>query len=304
MKRIFVVGFPRSGTTLVQSLLGGHPTVATFPETHFFEGIVPRWRPVRGSGFVRPDALRIRARLRDARVGWLPGLTDLARPTLGHWSGRFVDALDAAATATGADAWIEKTPGHYGFVPEIGAHVEGARFVHVVRPGLDAVASYHRAVTENPGAWGRRKFWFDLSPAGLARRWVDAVGTTLSRAGDEGHHVIRYDDVVRAPAETVRDTFARLGLDASDATVHGALRERPAVAAGVVLGSETWKAGNTQEIGKRAAGEWVEHVRAELAPELRAAIRALDARVARLPAGAGTARAFGANTGPENSRML
>src|SRR3954453_12508316 len=32
---IFVVGFQRSGTTLLQSLLGAHPRVAAPPEMHF-----------------------------------------------------------------------------------------------------------------------------------------------------------------------------------------------------------------------------------------------------------------------------
>ena len=32
---IFVVGFQRSGTTLLQSLLGAHPRIAAPPEMHF-----------------------------------------------------------------------------------------------------------------------------------------------------------------------------------------------------------------------------------------------------------------------------
>ncbi|RPF19857.1 sulfotransferase family protein [Myceligenerans xiligouense] len=282
MKRTFVVGYPRSGTTLVQSILGGHPDIATFPETHFFEGVVLRWRPGRWTGLVRPDAFRIRTRLRDARIGWLPGPGDLARPGLGSWSRRFVGALDTAARDVGADAWVEKTPGHYGFVPEISQHVEGARFVHVVRSGLDAIASYHRAVTEDPAAWGGRKCWFDLSPMGLAQRWVDAVTTTLSYAGDDRHHVIWYDDMVRAPAGVARDAFTWIGLDASERTVQGALRERTAVAADVVLGSETWKSGNTREIGIRESTEWVERVRAGITPTMGAMIEDLDMRVSRL----------------------
>ena len=35
-KRVFVVGVPRSGTTLVQSLLATHSTATSFTESHFF----------------------------------------------------------------------------------------------------------------------------------------------------------------------------------------------------------------------------------------------------------------------------
>src|SRR5271167_4804558 len=34
--RLFVVGCPRSGTTLLQSLLAAHPSVHSFPETAVF----------------------------------------------------------------------------------------------------------------------------------------------------------------------------------------------------------------------------------------------------------------------------
>jgi hypothetical protein len=36
MKRIFLVGAPRSGTTILQSLLAAHPEVISFPESKFF----------------------------------------------------------------------------------------------------------------------------------------------------------------------------------------------------------------------------------------------------------------------------
>ncbi|MBO0609418.1 sulfotransferase family protein [Myceligenerans salitolerans] len=282
MERIFVVGYPRSGTTLVQSIVGGHPDIATFPETHFFEGIVLRWPAVRWTGLVRPDAFRIRTRLRDAGIPWLPGPSDLARPGLGPWSRRFIEALDTVARQDGSRAWVEKTPGHYGYVQEIGRHVDNARFVHVVRSGLEAIASYYRAVAGDPAAWGRRKFWFDLSPMGLARRWVDAVNVTLSHVDDDRHHIIRYEDAIRVPAEIARGVFTWIGLDDSDQAVQAALSRRVAVAANIVLSSEKWKSNNSSAIGRRANTEWVERVRADLSPAMRAVIGDLDTTVAHL----------------------
>ena len=43
-RRIFIVGVPRSGTTLVQSLLASHTAMTSFTESHFFRknfSIVP-----------------------------------------------------------------------------------------------------------------------------------------------------------------------------------------------------------------------------------------------------------------------
>lgn len=40
MKHVFVVGSPRSGTTLVQLLLAQHLEIATVQETHLFKRYV------------------------------------------------------------------------------------------------------------------------------------------------------------------------------------------------------------------------------------------------------------------------
>jgi len=37
---IFIVGMPRSGTTLLRSLLNQHPRIAIAPETHFLSSFV------------------------------------------------------------------------------------------------------------------------------------------------------------------------------------------------------------------------------------------------------------------------
>ena len=44
-QRIFLVGCPRSGTTLLQSLLAAHPDITSFPESHFFRHLIDnrRW---------------------------------------------------------------------------------------------------------------------------------------------------------------------------------------------------------------------------------------------------------------------
>ena len=42
--RIFIVGCARSGTTLLQSILASNKAIASFPETHFFRGTIPKYR--------------------------------------------------------------------------------------------------------------------------------------------------------------------------------------------------------------------------------------------------------------------
>jgi hypothetical protein len=48
---VFIVGCPRSGTTLLQRLLDCHPQVAVTPETHW----IPRWYEKNGAKGITPE---------------------------------------------------------------------------------------------------------------------------------------------------------------------------------------------------------------------------------------------------------
>ena len=42
MSPVFVVGYPRSGTTLLQLLIASHPNFSSGPETYFFREVVTK----------------------------------------------------------------------------------------------------------------------------------------------------------------------------------------------------------------------------------------------------------------------
>src|SRR6516165_11765180 len=50
---VFIVGCPRSGTTLLQRLLDCHPQVAVTPETHW----IPRWYEKKKGKGITPDGV-------------------------------------------------------------------------------------------------------------------------------------------------------------------------------------------------------------------------------------------------------
>ena len=82
---LFVVGCPRSGTTLLQRMLDAHPQLAVANDTHFVaravETIVPRWREDRAAIDAADTALRdwSRAYHRFPRLGLDPHELELDR---------------------------------------------------------------------------------------------------------------------------------------------------------------------------------------------------------------------------------
>lgn len=150
LSRVFLLGCPRSGTTLLQALLAAHPDIASFPESHIFLG-GHRLRARVAPGLVTRRKLKRFARA----VGAYP---PHMRRRLGLHSEGYrldlIDLLDRLTVEQGRRVWIEKTPNHVLEIPEIRALVPSSRFVHLIRDGRAVVASLYEVTRAHPKLWG------------------------------------------------------------------------------------------------------------------------------------------------------
>lgn len=177
---IFVVGCPRSGTTLVRLILDSHPRISCGPETHFLpdlEGIVGRhWH--RLSRFGMP------------REYWLDRI------------GRFFgDFQNDYARSRGKARWADKSPAYTPHLPFLLEVFPTAQIVHVVRDPRDVVASHHKR-------WGAAAA---LSAVGRWRTYVAAARAAGAAVGPGRYHEIRYEDLVADPEPALRALLAFLG---------------------------------------------------------------------------------------------
>jgi hypothetical protein len=221
MQRVFIVGCPRSGTTLVQALLARHPDVYSFPETAFFEallgGLESRWRDTEPRLDVRWYHRRGIAHARGRRYlrqleSYLQiSQTNPAPRLVRACIRRYLDLLDRTAAEHACSTWIEKTPNHLVYIDDIARHDPDARFIHVLRNGEDVVASIIDAdITQPTRAFrGGVKRW--------VRRWNYAMGVQVSYLGDARHIGICLEDMVENFDQQWRRLCAFLGLDASAA---------------------------------------------------------------------------------------
>ena len=220
MQRIFIVGCPRSGTTLVQAMLARHPDTLSLPETAFFEHLYGNveWRW--GDSAARPRR-RLRQRLGlahqqgRAALGALRGQSPHDGSRFPHWPlrtascvRRFIGMLDARARADGRTAWIEKTPSHLLYIPEIERYVPDARFVHVIRQGEDVLASIADA--------SMRYAEMGIFSGGTAKwllRWNRATRIHREHASRPNHHLVFLDDLIRDTQGEWRKLCAFLDFD-------------------------------------------------------------------------------------------
>jgi hypothetical protein len=224
-QRLFVVGCPRSGTTLLQSFLAAHGGVHSFPETHFFYRL-----PASAAAPVGPDLVGDLPQV----AGFLgrPDTTWPPQPTVGAAVDTFLATADAVTAAAGARAWVEKTPANLYAIDLVEALVPGARFVHILRDGADVVTS----LCANAAGWGS-----SYSVDQALDLWSECVAISEAHRGRPGHHLVGYADLAQHPEATLRAVCDAVGLDYDPAMVAG----RAEAARSLIKDFEHWKRPNT-----------------------------------------------------------
>lgn len=202
---ILVGGCPRSGTTLVGAMLGVGPEVLTVPESDF------KWPLVHHATATTPgllDRRRVVARLaEDPRFHrWGVPPQELAETG----TATFAVVLDELVRAHGRlvgkpqpRTWVDHTPWNIKYARSLADLLPQARFVHVVRDGRAVAASL------------RRLDWGPTTIDGAAHWWAAhvAMGLAAERVlGADRVVLVRYEDLVRRPEETLPWLQERLGL--------------------------------------------------------------------------------------------
>jgi hypothetical protein len=206
----FVVGCPRSGTTLLRAMLDSHPQLAIPGESYFVVELAPKYtRRFRrfDAGSFTDDVLRHErfqqwslpeAAVRDA--------LEQAAPR------RFADAVrvlyEVYARREGKPRYGDKTPNYVLQLGLLGSLFDDGRFVHVIRDGRDVALSV-MGIDE----WGPR------GPVGAARYWARHVeaGREAGLTLGERYLEVRYDQLVDAPQESLAAVATFLGLEYDDA---------------------------------------------------------------------------------------
>lgn len=209
--RVLIVGCPRSGTTLLQSLLSVHPRINSFPETHFFPKAFGN-HPLKRR-FTWP-ALNVRGLLKQLTIEFgRPDLLSLVslKPWESEFQKPYLLLLDKVTLDLGKDIWVEKTPRNLHFLDEIMERVPKAKFIHIIRSGEDVVTSLFEVTKNYPqhwyGAWPLEK---------CIQRWNHDILITQRWCCHEKHLVISYENLVDYPEESLQQIWQFLNIDPAE----------------------------------------------------------------------------------------
>lgn len=202
----FIFGCPRSGTSLLSTMLGTHPNLAIPYESHLYDGIYPAVKRHVNWSHPRTRALLVAEILKTEHIQmWTPApslpetLGAITRP---DFHGVVDGLLRAWASSQGKSRWGEKTPQHTLCWRTILSGFAGAQVIHLVRDGRDVALSYREA------------FFGPKHVYPLARRWqqyLAAAEEARAFLGDTGFLQVRYEDLLAAPEEQLRRICDFLG---------------------------------------------------------------------------------------------
>ena len=219
---LFIVGCPRSGTTLLRRLVDTHPLVAVIDEMRWIASFFERREGLTPEGLVTPDLVdRLLAYDRFATL-------EISREQLGRLIDtsdpvpypNFVSAIfDLYGQAQGKSLVGDKTPRYVRRIPTLHALWPEAKFVHLIRDGRDvcmSAISWSRAYK-----LARRSSTWTEDPITTAAVWWE-WHVRLGRE-DGGslapklYHEVSYEELVSRPAKTCETLCDFLDVPYDDA---------------------------------------------------------------------------------------
>ncbi|MER6003053.1 sulfotransferase family protein [Nonomuraea sp. NPDC051941] len=245
---VFVIGCPRSGTTMLQLMLHSHPRMAVPPETRF---LIPAYYRRRTWG-----DLRIVSRRR-ALAQWIAtdrstkfrelkiDKDDFVRQAVegpGSLGSVIGTAFRMYADRFDKVRWGDKRPSYVKQVDLLLRLFPDAQFIHLIRDGRDCVAS----LKEMP--------WYTLDSFHAVATWAEAIdaGGRLKRTlGEDTYYELRYEDLTDDPMTELKKLCHFLDEEFSASMISP--REAASVA---VPQHKVWHSNTHGEVIRSRVGSW------------------------------------------------
>ena len=207
MKPFFIVGAPRSGTTMLRDLFKQVRELYSPEETHFF-----RWAaPFHGNEYdsvYKNNQVLVKHRSLD-------GVSDEEFRELygvSHTKAEITEKYCAeVARKKGASSWFEKSPQNIYGLPLIAAQMPSVKIINIVRHPYDVVKSLLVGKVIKVD-----------HVVGAANYWSESIDIALvcSRYLGERMLTVKYEDLVSGPEECMRELCQFLGLSCDIDTRH------------------------------------------------------------------------------------
>jgi hypothetical protein len=195
---VVILGAPRSGTTLLRTLLGSHSEIAALPETPWLMGVYGEQTSVRS----------LRNRLINGEDGAVKNISGITPADVDLALREFLTKLFSPwLPEKGKRILVIKTPDDSLFLDQLVDLFPDAKYVHIVRDPRDVTLSTMSRFTVLNG-YGK------ASADNCIRRWLDfeeRIKTTFAHG--KNYYKLKYESLVENPGATLDPVMRFLGVD-------------------------------------------------------------------------------------------
>jgi len=199
---VFVLGSPRSGTTLLYDMLLSAGGFAVYlAESNVFNLLVPRFADLS----VRSNRERLIKAWLGSKLFRCSGLEagDISRKVLGQCEngGDFLRlVMGEICSAQGMARWAENSPEGMLYLPLIKHLIPDALFVHILRDGRDVATSLAQRHYVRAFPWEDRH---GLIGCGLYWEWILEHGRRFGASVPADYMEVRFEKLLSHPQETL-----------------------------------------------------------------------------------------------------
>lgn len=224
---VFVVGMPRSGTTLTEQILSSHPLVAGAGELIKMDQIAGTLKSIKGEDLQYPR--------------------DVARITPENLDVLGQEYMSELRAKVGAEAvrGVDKYVFNFFNLGLIAILFPKAAIIHCRRDPMDCGLS---CFFQNFSGSMKNPFWFDLEDIGLYIRQHDRLMEHWRSVLPLPIHEVVYEDMIEDQEAVSRRMVDFIGLDWDDACLNFHENKR------TVMTASVWQV--RQPVYKSAAGRW------------------------------------------------
>ena len=263
-KPIFIVGCPRSGTTILAAILNAHPEIATATETHFFN-YISKQKKYNWKNFTEKYFEML---LDESRIVDFFTLTKISKEDLRarfralklssdseqNKKEVFSLLIEALVEKKGKKLFCEKTPQHLQNVEEIIKLYPQAKIINLIRDGRDAVNSLVKMPWRPDGLLNNSRFW----------QTYIKIGQNLEAKLDKQSFVtVKYEDLLREPQEIIKKLCDFIGVEFIDSMITRDSKEEQGSENIFSDWESSWKHKSLEEIDSTRIGAWAKELDGE-----------------------------------------
>jgi len=209
---VFVLGSPRSGTTLLYHMILSAGNFAVYrTESNVFNLLSPRF-----------GDLSVRANREALMKVWLGSKlytrSGLERDAIEkkvleecNGAGSFLRiVMGEMARQQGVERWADCTPDHLLYLNEIKQSIPDALVIHILRDGRDVALSLDKQRWIRPFPWDRKQ---SLLVAGFYWEWIVNQGRRKGKALGADYREVHFEELIQNPHHTLKKLGEFIGHD-------------------------------------------------------------------------------------------